>query len=124
MAATTYFRDLLLGHALLQKPFSIEKWYVGLWRADPTAAGDLTNEVVQADYSRKAVLWGSTYVNANTIDWASPVNDWGDITYVALLNSPDPGSGNMLAYEPLPETFPMPVGQPATIPPGGLVVTI
>lgn len=124
MPATTYFRGLILGHALLQQPYSIQDWYVGLFTQDPTAAGSLANEVAEADYQRKAVVWNTSYQNANQIDWAAPVNNWGDITYIAVLNSPNPGNGNMLAYESLGGTFSMPIGQPATIPAGGLTLTI
>lgn len=104
-----------MGHALLQKPYSIEKWYVGLWRSDPTAAGSLAGEVEQADYDRKLVVWDSTFRNSNLISWAAAINNWGDITYVAVANSPSPKTGNVLAYTALAATFPMPIGQPAKI---------
>lgn len=123
MPATTYFRGLILGHALLQQPYSIQDWYVGLWINDPTATGSMTGEVAAADYDRKPVLWSTSYVNSNLITWAAPVNNWGDITYVAVLNSPNPKSGNMLGYEPV-GPFSMPVGQPAKIEPGNLAMTI
>jgi hypothetical protein len=124
MPATTYFEGLIFGHALLQKPFSIEKWYVGLFKADPTVAGLLTQEVNAADYARKSVLWNTSFTNSNQIDWAAPTVNWGDITYVALLNSPNPGSGNMLCFEALAATFPMPIGQPAKIAPGNLTLDL
>lgn len=120
MPATTYFRDLVLGHALLQQPFSIEDWYVGLWRTNPTAAGLLSGEVEADDYARRTVLWNSSFTNSNEINWGAPISDWGTVTHVAVLNSLAAGSGNMLAYAELPESKPMPTGQPGTIPVGGL----
>ncbi len=99
MSATTYFEGLVLGHALLQQPFSISDWYVGLWTGNPTIAGLLADEVTAGDYARKPVTWDSAFTNASPIVWAQATSDWGEINYVCLLNSPNKATGNMLIYQ-------------------------
>jgi hypothetical protein len=122
MAVTDYFESLILGHALLQNPFSIEDWYVGLWTSDPTAAGLLVGEVAAGDYERKPVSWNPLFGNLSRIDWAPAISNWGTVTYLALTNSPNKNSGNVLVYEPTGESFQVNIGQPLTLPPGGLAV--
>lgn len=99
MSATTYFEGLVLGHALLQQPFSISDWYVGLWTGDPTVAGLLPDEVAAGDYTRKPVTWDAAFTNASPIVWAQATSDWGEISHVCLLNSQVKGGGNMLIYQ-------------------------
>ena len=121
MAVTDYFEKLLLDHALNQQPFSIEDWYVGLWLTDPTVGGDLTGEVTADDYGRKLVDWTSAFDNDAQIDWAAATSVWGTVNWLALVNSPNKGSGNVLAYEAT-GPFDVQVGRPLTIPLGGLVM--
>lgn len=99
MATTTYMESLILNHALLQQPFSISDWYVGLWTADPTIAGLLAGEVTAGDYARKPVTWDASFTNVSPIVWAPAVTDWGIVTYLCLLNSQVKSSGNMLLYQ-------------------------
>ncbi len=123
MATTTYMEGLILAHALLQQPFSISDWYVGLWIADPTVAGLLTNEVAAGEYVRRPVTWDSAFTNASQIIWPAATSDWGEVTYLCLLNSQTKGGGNMLIYQ---SRNPLDVNPGVTvqIPAGGLTASM
>ncbi len=123
MAATDYFEQLVLAHALLQQPFSIETWYAGLWLTNPTASGDLDGEVSAGDYVRKPVAFNSSFANSSVIDWAAAQSAWGEVDYMCFLNSPVVGQGNMLAFQSR-ATLDITVGLPVTIPVGGLTLTL
>ena len=99
MPATTYFQTLVLGHAILQKPFSIEDWYLGLFLADPTVAGNVSSEVDAAEYVRRSIFWSNTYTNSTEIVFPTAQSQWGAVAYIGVLNSPALGSGNMLFYQ-------------------------
>lgn len=123
MAATTYFKTLVLDHALLQKPFSIQDWYLGLWTANPTQAGLLAGEVTAGDYIRKGIGWTAAYDNDALIQWAPALSSWGTITYIALINSPTKGTGNMLGYQSA-GPFLVEIGRPLEVPIGGLIADL
>lgn len=123
MSATTYFEGLVLGHALLQQPFSIADWYVGLWTASPTAAGLLAGEVTAGDYTRKSVTWDSAFTNASPIVWAAATADWGNIDFVCLLNSPVKGGGNMMIFQDR-DILDINPGVSVTIPANGLTASV
>ncbi len=123
MSATTYFEGLILGHALRQQPFSIKDWFVGLWLADPTAAGLLTDEVAAGDYARKPVSWDAAFTNDAAIVWAPATSDWGDINFVCLLNSQVKGGGNMLIFQTRAVLDVNP-GLGVTIPANGLTASV
>lgn len=122
MAATDYFEKLLLEHALLGSPFSIQNWYVGLWLADPTPAGLVSGEVTAGDYQRKPISWNPSFGNISQIDWAAAISNWGAVNHIALANSPLKGSGNVLIFEPTSETFDVTIGKALRVPVGGLTV--
>ncbi len=119
MPATDFFETLILNHALRQQPFSVADWYVGLWKADPTAAGLLTDEVDGADYQRQPVVWDTAFSNTALIVWAAAQNNWGIITYMCVLNSPTKTAGNMLGYQ-LRGDMTIGPGVSVEIPAGGL----
>ncbi len=123
MSATTYFEGLVLGHALRQQPFSIADWFVGLWTADPTVAGLLTDEVAAGDYTRKPVSWDAANTNDAAIVWAPATSDWGDINFVCLLNSQVKGGGNMLIFQSRGVLDVNP-GLGVTIPANGLTASV
>ncbi len=123
MSATTYFEGLVLGHALRQQPFSIADWYVGLWTADPTVAGLLTNEVTAGDYTRKPVSWDAAFTNDAAIVWAPATSDWGNINFLCLLDSQVKGGGNMLIFQSRGVLDVNP-GQGVTIPANGLTASV
>ncbi len=114
---------LLLGHALLQQPFSISDWYIGLWTADPTAAGLLSGEVTEPDYNRKLVTWDSAFTNASPIVWAAAAGDWGEITHIGLVNGPQKLTGNVLFYQDR-SLLDINPGVSVTISAGGLTVSM
>ncbi len=123
MSATTYFEELVLGHALRQQPFSIKDWYVGLWTADPTVAGLLTDEVTAGDYTRRPVSWDAAHTNDAAIIWTAATSDWGNITFVCLLNSQVKGGGNMLIFQPR-AVLDVNIGTGVTIPANGLTASV
>ncbi len=123
MPATTFFEGLILGHALRQQPVSIEDWFVGLWTADPTVAGLLTDEVAAGDYTRKPVSWDAANTNAAAIVWAAATSDWGDINFICLLNSQVKGGGNMLIFQTRAVLDVNP-GIGVTIPANGLTASV
>lgn len=122
MPATSYFEGLILNHALLQSPYSIEDWYVGLWFSDPTSAG-LMDEVTAADYQRKSVSWSPTFGNLSQINWPGATSNWGTVLYICLVNSSIKGSGNVLVYEATSQPFTVTIGRPLEIPAGGLTLS-
>ena len=125
MAATDYFEKLVLDKSLLGVNFSLSVYYLALFTADPTASGDLSNEVAAGDYTRKPVtLWTTTWTNATQIDWAEAVGDWGDVSHIGVMNSPIVGSGNMYFFEATSEVFDVNPGRPLTIPAGGFTVAL
>ncbi len=124
MAATDFFESLVLGHALRQEPFSITDWYAGLWNADPTSAGQLTNEVSNAEYLRIAVSWDSNFSNTSLLAWPQATSNWGDITHVCLLNNPNKGQGNMFIFELYNPPLSVTAGNSVEIVAGELVVTL
>lgn len=124
MATTTYFEGLILDYALNQQPYVIEDWYVGLWTSNPTEEGLLPGEVSAADYQRKPVEWSATFANTLRIDWAAALSAWGDVSYLALMNGPTKGTGNMLNYQLLSQLYAVEIGRPLFIPAGGLQLSV
>jgi hypothetical protein len=123
MPATTYLEGLVFGHLLLQNPFSIEDWYVGLWATNPTASGSLSGEVTASDYSRRAVNWNPAWQNSTAINWGAATSNWGAVLYVVLVNSPNKGNGKVLAYDDV-GPYSVDIGRPLTIPALGLQLTL
>lgn len=110
---TTFAKDKILNtwyrSDSAYKPSAV---YVGLFTADPTDAGTLTNEVSGGSYARQQITqangsWNApadasgkrriTNVNAVTFPTASA--NWGTITHAALIDASS--SGNMLIVIPL-----------------------
>lgn len=123
MPATTYFEGLILDHALRQQPFSVTDWYLGLWTADPTVAGLLSGEVGAADYGRRPVSWDAAFTNDAPIVWGAAAADWGEITFMCLLNSPTKATGNMLIFQPR-DIIDINPGVGVTIPTNGLTASV
>jgi hypothetical protein len=76
--------------------------YAGLFTADPTETGSLTNEVSGVSYARQAITWGTIAAGtvANSVAVTFPVagGSWGTITYVGILDVVTLATGNMLYY--------------------------
>jgi hypothetical protein len=131
MATSEYLEQQILGHLLRAttwvKPAGI---WLALLTALPTDAGGLV-EVVAADYARLAqgpddAIWipretDGAHVNAATILWPEPVNDWGEIKGAALYDAST--GGNLLPWAALAASKTVTAGGPAVmIQPGSLVI--
>ena len=79
------------------------KVYLALFTEDPTKEGLTTNEVDQASYTRKEVTFtepvDGVSANASKIEWGTATSNWGNISYVAVLDAPS--SGFMLYFTAL-----------------------
>lgn len=77
--------------------------YVGLFKADPTAAGILTSEVSGNGYTRRSIDFtdstAKTSSNSAVVTFPVATGNWGTITYLGLLTAQSGGS--MLFYTPL-----------------------
>lgn len=88
---TNYLEDLLLNHVLngvtYNPPTDLE---IGLFTADPTDSGDLTNEVSAADYLRQSVDFTTATsgycANASAIDFPTATSNWGTVTHVGIFD--------------------------------------
>ena len=124
MPATDFFEALVLDHAIRQTPFTITTWWLGLWTADPTAAGLLSGEVTAADYQRKIITWSGANRNAAQINWAPATSSWGTVNFLALTNNATKNTGNVLVYGPTAKPFNVPSGVPLTVTPAGLLLEV
>jgi hypothetical protein len=96
---TTYLENKLLAHSLGQAAFTMPATvYVGLFTADPTAAGTQTSEVTGGSYARQAVTVnaptnGST-ANSAQIQFPQATAAWGTVAYIGIMDAST--GGNML----------------------------
>jgi len=123
MATSEYLEQQVLGHLLRSaawtKPAAI---YLALLTALPDDVGGLV-EVTAADYARMAVgpddaVWilrdpDQAHINAATLLWDEPVNDWGTLTGVALFDAAT--AGNLLPWSALAAPKVVSAGGPAVM---------
>ena len=80
-----------------------DKVYLALYTEDPTKAGIGDSEVDQASYTRKEVTFtepvDGVSTNAGKIEWGTATSNWGNVSYVAVLDAPS--SGFMLYFTAL-----------------------
>jgi hypothetical protein len=80
-----------------------DKVYLALFTEDPTKAGKSDSEVDQASYTRKEVTFtepvDGVSTNAGKIEWGTATSNWGNVSYIGVLDSPS--SGFMLYFTPL-----------------------
>ena len=80
-----------------------DKVYLALYTEDPTKAGIGDSEVDQASYTRKEVTFtepvDGVASNAGKIEWGTATSNWGNVSYVAVLDAPS--SGFMLYFTAL-----------------------
>ena len=80
-----------------------DKVYLALYTEDPTKAGKSDSEVDQASYTRKEVTFTNPVdgvsTNAGKIEWGTATSNWGNVSYVAVLDAPS--SGFMLYFTAL-----------------------
>lgn len=108
MPMTQYLRKKLGDHSIGKTAFTMPTTvYIALFKADPTAAGTLTQEASGTGYARVAItsLFGafdlttSIATNSNDVDFGIPAGNWGTVTHAAILDAST--SGNMLYFEAL-----------------------
>ena len=80
-----------------------DKVYLALYTEDPTKAGIGDSEVDQASYTRKEVTFtepvDGVSTNAGKIEWGTATSNWGNVSYVGVLDSAS--SGFMLYFTAL-----------------------
>ena len=80
-----------------------DKVYLALYTEDPTKAGIGDSEVDQASYTRKEVTFtepvDGVASNAGKIEWGTATSNWGNVSYVGVLDSAS--SGFMLYFTAL-----------------------
>ena len=80
-----------------------DKVYLALYTEDPTKAGIGDSEVNQASYARKEVTFtepvDGVSTNAGKVEWGTATSNWGNVSYVAVLDAPS--SGFMLYFTAL-----------------------
>ena len=131
-ALTLYARNKLVEHSLGLTAWTMPtNVYMGLFTADPTDAGLLTNELPNQDnYARVnlATLLGTasngTVTNIANILFNTPTIDWGSVTHLGLIDSPTHGSGNMLYAQELLNPIIVTVADPALFEIGLFSVTL
>jgi hypothetical protein len=128
-AKTTFFKNRVLDFGLNNSAqFS---WvpptvvYVGLFTANPGDAGVLTGEVAGGSYLRQAVSWSTisngVASNSALITFPHATADWGNVTYLGLLDAPT--GGNMLMYAPATLAKTIGAGDDASLPIGLLTTS-
>jgi hypothetical protein len=107
MAFTTYLANKVLDHVVGKTAFTMPTVYVGLMKADPTAAGTQTSECTYTGYARvltSGATWAAAASSANnnaaaiTFGTKSGGTD-ETATHWATFDAAT--SGNMLSYGPL-----------------------
>ena len=80
-----------------------DKVYLALYTEDPTKAGIGDSEVDQASYTRKEVTFtepvDGVSTNAGKIEWGTATSNWGNVSYIGVLDSAS--SGFMLYFTAL-----------------------
>ena len=80
-----------------------DKVYLALYTEDPTKAGIGDSEVDQASYTRKEVTFTNPVdgvsTNAGKIEWGTATSNWGNVSFVGVLDSAS--SGFMLYFTAL-----------------------
>lgn len=100
MAGFTNYGENLVINTILRGSTNL---YVGLLLADPTEAGNYTNEIKAPSYSRKLVNFiepstGETY-NDDDITFDTASENWGWVTHIGIFDSLT--NGNMITYAAL-----------------------
>jgi hypothetical protein len=125
---TRYARRAVLNHFLGRSPYAFPAGvWLGLFTADPTDLGLLTNEVSSLGYARVEIsdllgdadLVSGIISNAANIDFAPAGEDWPEVTHLGILDVVTLGAGNMVYFGPAvtsrivekDDTFKLKIGQ-------------
>ena len=104
MDFTNYLADRLIKATVGSVDYTApDTVYLALYTENPTKEGLSTSEVDQASYTRKEVTFTNPVdgvaTNAGKIEWGTATSNWGNVSYVAVLDAPS--SGFMLYFTAL-----------------------
>lgn len=107
-AKTKYLEQKLLNHVLLGVEYTPPaQMYLALFTSDPGRNGNVANEVNDPAYARQLITFepaeddpesGSYCQNTALIRFPQATQDWGDVSYGAIMDSLT--GGNMLYKGP------------------------
>ena len=121
-AFETHTLQYLLTAGSITRPTA---WYVGLFTADPTDTGSLSNEVSGNAYARTAVTFSVTNdlaTNSAAVEFpAASGGNWGTITHIGVIDAST--SGNMIIHSALTTAKAINDGDVFRIPTGDLDIT-
>tara|TARA_R100001463_G_scaffold116797_1_gene172160 strand:+ start:570 stop:956 length:387 start_codon:yes stop_codon:yes gene_type:complete len=121
-AFETHTLQYLLTAGSITRPTA---WYVGLFTADPTDTGSLSNEVSGNAYARTAVAFSVTNdlaTNSAAVEFpAASGGNWGTITHIGVIDAST--SGNMIIHSALTTAKAINDGDVFRIPTGDLDIT-
>jgi len=121
-AFETHTLKYLLNATSVTRPTA---WYVGLFTADPTDTGSLSNEISGNSYARRPVAMavsGAVASNSSAVEFAAATGgNWGTITHIGIIDAST--SGNMIVHSALAVSKAINVGDVFRIPTGDLDVT-
>tara|TARA_B110000977_G_C10926013_1_gene435120 strand:+ start:409 stop:795 length:387 start_codon:yes stop_codon:yes gene_type:complete len=101
MDFTNYLADRLIKATVGSVSYTApDKVYLALYTEDPTKDGVSSGEVDQVSYTRQEVNFtepvDGVSTNDSQINWATATTNWGNVGWVAVLDSST--SGNMLYF--------------------------
>jgi hypothetical protein len=101
MDFTNYLADRLIKATVGDVSYTApDKVYLALYTEDPTKDGVSSGEVDQVSYTRQEVNFtepvDGVSTNDSQINWATATTNWGNVGWVAVLDSST--SGNMLYF--------------------------
>jgi len=121
-AFETHTLQYLLTAGSITRPTA---WYVGLFTADPTDAGSLSNEISGNGYARATVAFSVTNdlaTNSSAVEFAAASGgNWGTITHIGVIDAST--SGNMIIHSALTTAKAINDGDVFRIPTGDLDIT-
>jgi|TARA_R110002126_G_scaffold98539_1_gene229415 hypothetical protein len=121
-AFETHTLNYLLNATSVTRPTA---WYVGLFTADPTDTGSLSNEISGNSYARRPVAFsvsGAVATNSAAVEFAAATGgNWGTITHIGVIDAST--SGNMIVHSALAVSKAINVGDVFRIPTGDLDIT-
>ena len=96
MDFTNYLADRLVKATVGSVDYTApDKVYLALYTEDPTKEGLSSSEVDQASYTRKEVTFTNPVdgvsTNASKVEWGTATSNWGNVSYVAVLDAPSAG---------------------------------
>jgi hypothetical protein len=129
-AASNYLENKILDHVLTATAFTQPSRFLALYTASPGEEGSHTNEVSTSGtaYARQAVTFaaasgGSSATNA-TVTFPAATANFGTITHIAVVDSDEEGSGNVLFYGAVTTSKTIETGDTVQITSGNLTISL